>query len=148
MMKTVGLSVVALSLACALPARAGTVAGARPAGVFGEVVANAPAAEQPRWAAMLQSFGSKGPVPPIEALVAGLGKMIGAASLEGIDAKRPVALVLLDPRSFPKPLLLVAEVASDKTLATSLQASPEVAVKRQKRVAVMGAADAIAAASA
>ena len=116
----------------------------RPAEIFGELVAASPAAEQPRWSAALSALGSPGPLPPVEIIMTNLGKSIGANGLEGLDGKRPVAMLMVDPQRFPKPVLLVAEVSDEKRFATSLALSPEIVAKRQKRLVVLGAADLVA----
>ena len=62
-------------------------------------------------------------------LAGALAGMLGASSLDGLDLARPVRVLVLDPKTQPKPLVLVASVADEKVLLASVAAAPGLAVR-------------------
>jgi hypothetical protein len=122
-------------------ARAGQIV--RPEGVFGELVSASAQGEHARLGEALVRAGAKGSMPELQELTSSLARMVGAPGVDGIDLKRPMAIVLVDPRRGSRPALWAFEVQDEKRFAESMKAAPSVASRRLKKAVVLGGPDAV-----
>jgi hypothetical protein len=93
----------------------------RPADVFVVADTASPAAEVDAWAKVVAAFSPGTAVPPAQtSLPTLLGRLLGAASLDGVALDQPLYAVVLNPQKFPQPVVLSVRVRDLPALKASL----------------------------
>ncbi len=126
---------VAVVVLCACSA----YAAAPPPQVFGELAVAPIDREIAAWNAVVLAAGA--PSAPLEhdQVLANIAKALDFPVPDGTDLRRPLSVVVTDPRGRAHPFLLTLEVADESKFAIATQGLPTgIAVRRQKRVAVLG----------
>jgi len=141
-MRTAQLLALCLALLALAPAAA-RAAAARPADVLAEVGATVSIAELGRWERAIGAVFPGIKAPRQDEVLSGLAKLVGLRSLSGIDLNKPLRIVLLDPKRFPNPAVLVAQVARLPQLKAALVDSPAVALRVRGGVVALGEAAAL-----
>ena len=122
------MSRIVLALCLALVPAVTRAAAVRPADVLAEVTANLSPAEVARWERGIGPVIPGVKLPAQDQIFAALGKAVGASSLAGLDLGKPVRILLLDPKRYPNPAVLVGQ-GKPAQLKAALLDSPAVTMK-------------------
>ena len=112
--------------------------------VFGQLSVASPQTEITAVGKAMRLFVPTAKSPDASAVVEMLQKMVSAQHLTGVDLTRPIHVLILDPKRFPQPNVLVVETKSVPKLKEELLASPAVATRTRKNVVVLGEEAALA----
>jgi hypothetical protein len=116
----------------------------RPADVFGVADVASPTAEYDAWVKALSAFGSGAAMPPAQTILPTLlGRLVGAASVDGIALDQPLRAVVLNPQKLAHPVVLTVSVHDLPALQASLRGSGLVAQAKRGQ-ALIGGKEAVA----
>jgi hypothetical protein len=132
--------VFALVVGLAAPALAATSLPEAPE-VMAVVDAAAPTTELAAWSALAARFIPGTQLSLLDSVPTVLGKLVSAPRIDGVDLKKPLHLVVLNPQLFPQPVVLWLPVGDLKQLKASARtASLQVTAPAEGYVAVGSAA--------